>query len=249
MNYIKKHKLTVFVIFVYIVLIAFLFFLYKLFIGSSGLPVYGDRLDGIENVPITKEQKEKIVDEISKKDFVLKVTPPYLNGKILKVVVTVTDNAKLADSKALAATVIGVLDDEQKAFYDVEFFINKLYNCTIEATGKMDEDGNFIDNVEVKFASDLSKRDIKVEYGLSTKDDSEFNKKQSITVKDDGEHIIYGITKDKSGNSKCSIKIVKKSENVKANTTTIDTITVDRDFPTIGYLKAGTTAFSWAKTS
>ena len=113
----------------------------------------------------------------------------------------------------------------------------------------MNEDGEFLDDVEVNFVEDLSKSEFGIEYGLSTTDNGEFNKTQKITVKDDGEHIIYGITKDKSGNSKCSIKIVKKSENVKANTTTIDTITVDRDFPTIGYLKAGTTAFSWAKTS
>ena len=248
MDYIKKHKLTSFVILVYIVLIAFLYFLYKLFIGSSGLPVYGDRLDGIENVPITDEQIKQIKDELSKSDLVLKVTKPYLKGKILKVIVTVTDNSALAASKELAPKVLGFLDDDQKSFYDIEFFITKPYSCTIEATGKMDEDGEFIDDVEVKFVEDLSKSEFELDYGLSTTDNSEFNKTQKITVKDDGEHIIYGITKDKSGNSKCSIKIVKKAENAKANVTTIDTVTVDRDFPTIGYLKAGSSTFTWAKT-
>ena len=249
MDYIKKHKLTSFVILVYIIVIAFAFFLYKLFIGSSGLPVYGDRLDGIENVPITEDQIKQISDEISKSDFVLKVTKPYLKGKILKVIVTVTDNANLAASKELAPKVLSVLDDDQKAFYDIEFFVKKEYNCTIEATGKMDEDGEFIDDVEVKFTEDLSKSEFGIEYGMATADNGEFNKTQKITVKDDGEHIIYGITKDKSGNSKCSIKIVKKAEDVKAKETTINTITIDRDFPTIGYLKAGTTAFVWAKTT
>ena len=79
MEYIKNHKLTIFIIIVYIVLVAFAYFLYKLFIGSSGLPVYGDRLDGIEKVPITEEQIAQIKDEIEKEDFVLKVTKPYLN--------------------------------------------------------------------------------------------------------------------------------------------------------------------------
>lgn len=248
MNYIKKHKLTSFVILVYIILIAFLYFIYKLFIGSSGLPVYGDRLDGIENVPITDEQIDKISEEISKSDFVLKVTKPYLKGKILKVIVTVTDNANLAASKELAPKVLAVLDEDQKAFYDVEFFIKKPYNCTIEATGKMNEDGEFLDDVEVNFVEDLSKSEFGIEYGLSTTDNGEFNKTQKITVKDDGEHIIYGITKDKSGNSKCSIKIVKKTEDATANKVTINTITTERDFPTIGYVKAGTNTFVWAKT-
>ena len=249
MDYIKKHKLTSFVILVYIIVIAFLYFIYKLFIGSSGLPVYGDRLDGIENVPISDEQINKISEEISKSDFVLKVTKPYLKGKILKVVVTVTDNADLAASKELAPKVLSILDDDQKAFYDIEFFVKKEYNCTIEATGKMDEDGEFISDVEVKFVDDLSKSEFDLDYGLSTTDNGEFNKTQKITVKDDGEHIIYGITKDKSGNSKCSIKIVKKTEDATANKTTINTITIERNFPTIGYLKAGTTSFVWAKTA
>lgn len=249
MDYIRKHKLTSFVILVYIIVIGFAFFLYKLFIGSSGLPVYGDRLDGIENVPITDEQKDKIVEEISKNDFVLKVTRPYLKGKILKVVVTVTDNAELNASKELSNRVLEVLDNDQKAFYDVEYFVTKEYNCTLEATGKMDEDGNFLDDVEVKFLSDLSKDEFGVEYGLSTSDAVDYNKEQNYTVKDDGEHIIYGFTKDKSGESKCSIKIVKKTEESNTKETTINTISVDRDFPTIGYMKAGTGAFVWAKTS
>ena len=249
MNYIKKHKLTSFVILVYIILIAFLYFIYKLFIGSSGLPVYGDRLDGIENVPITDEQINKISEEISKSDFVLKVTKPYLKGKILKVIVTVTDNADLNASKELAPKVLGFLDEDQKAFYDIEFFIKKPYNCTLEATGKMDDEGNFVDDVEVKFLDDLSKSEFDIDYGLATTDNGEFNKTQKITVKDDGEHIIYGITKDKSGNSKCSIKIVKKAEEVKVDESTINTITIERDFPSIGYMKAGTNAFVWTKTA
>ena len=249
MNYIKKHKLTSFVILVYIIVIAFLYFIYKLFIGSSGLPVYGDRLDGIENVPITEEQINQISEEITKNDFVLKVTKPYIKGKVLKVIVTVADNSDLAKSKELSSKVIEILDDEQKAFYDVEFFIKKPYNCTIEATGKMDEEGVFLDDVEVKFVDDLSKSEFGIEYGLSTTDSNEFNSNQKITVKEDGEHIIYGITKDKSGNSKCSIKIVKKAENTSVSEVTIDTVTVERDFPTIGYMKAGTNKFSWAKTT
>ena len=249
MNYIKKHKLTSFVIFVYIILIAFVYFIYKLFIGSSGLPVYGDRLEGIENVPITDEQINKISEEITKSELVLKVTKPYLKGKILKVVVTVTDKATLAASKELAPLVLGVLDDDQKAFYDVEFFITKPYNCTIEATGKMNDEGEFIGDVEVNFVKDLSKSEFDIEYGLSTNDNGEFNKTQKITVKDDGEHIIYGITKDKSGDSKCSIKIVKKAEEANVSKSTINTVTVDRAFPTIGYMKAGTNNFVWAKTT
>ena len=249
MNYIKKHKLTAFVILVYIVVIAFAYFIYKLFIGSSGLPVYGDRLDGIENVPITDEQKSKIVEEISKSDYVIRVTDPYLNGKILKVIVTVSDFTDMKTSKELAVKVLEILDADQRAFYDVEFFVNKEYNCTLEATGKMDEDGNFIGDVEVKFLKDLSESKDKIEYGIGMTESPNYESGQNVTITDDGEHIVYGYIRDYIGETKCSIKIVKTSSEAVTEEVTINTASVDRDFPTIGYAKAGTDYYVWAKTS
>jgi hypothetical protein len=247
MNYIRKHKLTSFVILVYIIVVAFAYFLYKLFIGSSGLPVYGDRLDGIENVPITEEQIDKIVEELSKNEAIMKITRPYLNGKILKVVVTVSDGAELQPLKELDSKIYNILDADQRAFYDVEYFINKDYNCTFEAKGKMDEEGVFTSDVTVKFYEDLSKRDYDLEYGMSTADQVAYNKEQTYTIKEDGEFILFGFTKDKGKEDKCSIKIVRKAADLDVKETTINTKSVDRNFPSIGYLKAGTNAFVWTK--
>ena len=249
MEYIKKHKLTAFIILVYIIIVGFAYFIFKLFIGSSGLPVYGDRLDGIEDVPITEEQKDKIVEALTKDSYVLKVTRPYLNGKVLKVVITGADASTLDGAKNLAPQFLGVLDKDQRAFYDIEVFITKRYNCTLEATGKMDEDGFFVGDVTVKFKSDLSKSDLSVEYGLSKTNEVNYNKEQTIKITEDGEHIIYGFTKDKISGSTCSIKVVRKTSDAVAKETTIDTVSVDRNFPTIGYMKAGSNSFVWAKTS
>ena len=82
---------------------------------------------------------------------------------------------------------------------------------------------------------------------MSTTENVEYNKENSIKVTEDGETIVYAITKDKASETKCSIKIVKTKSEGKIVKSTI-TSKVDRDFPTIGYLKAGSTAFSWAKT-
>lgn len=246
MEYIKNHKLTVFIIIVYIIVVAFAYFLYKLFIGSSGLPVYGDRLDGIEDVPISEEQIENIKEEIEKTDFVLKVTKPYLNGKVLKVVIYVSDKAGIDPSKALAAKVSEILTEEQKAFYDVEVFLTKYYNCTLEATGKIDEDGNFIDDVTVKFSSDLSKNEFALDYGISNSDKVSYNKEQEYTIDKDGEYLIYGFTKEKMGESKCSIKIVIKKSDVDAIEDTINSVTT-QSFPLIGYKKYGTKDYVWTK--
>lgn len=247
MEYIKNHKLTIFIIIVYIVLVAFAYFLYKLFIGSSGLPVYGDRLDGIEKVPITEEQIAQIKDEIEKEDFVLKVTKPYLNGKVLKVIINVSDKAGVDASKALASKITAALDENQKEFYDIEVFLNKYYNCTLEATGDIDEDGNFVNDVIVKFSNDLSKNEFALDYGISNSNKVTYNKEQEFKIDKDGEYIIYGFTKDKMGEGSCSIKIVMKKSEAKASEDTINSITT-RAFPIIGYRKYGTKDFVWTKS-
>ena len=247
MEYIKKHKLTAFIILVYIIVIGFGFFIYNLFIGSSGLPVYGDRLDGIENVPITDEQKNTIVANLEKENNVIKVTEPYLTGKIFKVVITVTDDIDLAPGKKLADKVIEPLTDEQKEFYDVEVFIRKNYNCTLEATGKVDEDGNFVDDVKVKFLNDLSKVEGALDYGIMSKDSKEYNKEQNLTITEDGDHIVYGFVKDKASEYKCSIKVVKKSGEDSTESSTINSITT-RSYPIIAYRKQGVnSSFVWTK--
>lgn len=246
MEYIKKHKLTSFIILVYIIVIAFGFFVYNLFIGSSGLPVYGDRLDGIEDVPITEEQTKKIVSDLKSEKIVTKVKDPYLSGKIFKVIITVTDDADLKSGKALASKVTAVLTEEQKKFYDVEIFVTKEYSCTLEATGKVDEDGNFTDDVVVTFQKKLGDVESVLEYGMASKDSKDYNKETKITITKDGEHIIYGYTKDKGGEYKCSIKIVKKSAESAVKTETINSIK-SRNYPIIGYQKQGTNKIVWTK--
>lgn len=247
MGYIKKHKLTIFIIIVWIIVIGFFYFLYSLFIGSSGYPVYGDRLDGIEDVPITDEQISKIEEEIEKENFVLNVTKPYLTGKILKIVVTVADNAEEAKTKELTTKVVDVLTDDQKKFYDIEFYAKKYYNCSLEATGKIDEDGNFLDKVTVKFSDDLSKNEYALDYGISDKNDKNYNKEQSFTIEKDGEYTIYGFTKDKMGESTCSIKIIKKEADIDAEESTVSSVS-SQNFPIIGYRKYATDKFVWTKS-
>lgn len=239
--------MTTFIILVYIVFIGFGFFLYNMFIGSSGMPVYGDRLDGIENVPITADQLSKISDELSKSDLVLSVEKPYLNGKTLKVLFNVVDNADITKTKALTDIVKNNLTKEQNAFYDIEVFINKGYFCTLEAQGDMDENGVFTGNVEVRFKTNLGEDKNIVSYGLSTKNSKDYNNKQSLTIKDDGTYTIYGFVKDKGIETTCNIKIVKK--NGKSETT--KDILLSRttsSFPIIGYKRKATDTFIWTKS-
>lgn len=246
MNYIKKHKLTVFIILVYIIMVCFAFFIYNMFIGSSGLPVYGDRLDGINDVMISDKQFNDIKDELLKENFVVNVTKPYLNGKILKVIIYVADQAEIDPSKKLTDKITQVLTEEQNKYFDIEVYVTKYYNCELVTSGKTDEDGIFTESITVKFNDDLSKTDAVLEYGISKDSTVNYNKEQDIRIEEDGEYIIYGYTKDKLGESTCSIKVVKKASDVETTTTEISSLS-SPNFPIIGYRKAGTSNFIWTK--
>ncbi len=246
MDFIKKHKLTTFIIFVYIVIIGFLFFIYNMFIGSNGMPVYGDRLDGIDEVPITDEQYNKIVTDLSSETNVISVSEPKLSGKILNVIITVGDNVETASAKSLAEKVDNNLTEEQKKFYDIEVFIKKDYNCVLEATGPIDDEGNFTGDVMVKFSNDLSKNENINNYGISNSETVEYNKNQEYKITDDGTFVIYGFTQDKVGESKCSLKITKKTSEEIATEETIKSLT-NESFPIIGYKRKGTSEFVWTK--
>ncbi len=245
MDFIKKHKLTVFIIVAYTVVIVFGYFIYSLLIGSSGMPVYGDRLDGINSVPIKSEQYDKIVSDLTSENSVLEVERPSLNGKIFQVIITVGDQVSTSTAKSLANKVKSALTDEQNNFYDVQVFIKKNYSCTLEATGKIDEDGNFTEGLTVKFASDLSKNSLITDYGISASDSSDYNKKQSYDIVDDGTYTIYGFVKDKIGETKCNVKIVKKASD-EGSVGTVRTQN-EQNFPIIGYKRKATSDFVWTK--
>ena len=252
MGFIKKHKLTTFIIVLYIAAIIVAYFLYKIFMGSNGLPVYGDRLDGIEAVQITEEQKTKLKTDLMANEKVITVREPHLSGRTYDITIIVADSMPLDEAKNLSNIVTNSLTPEQNNFYDVQVFVNKKYSCTLVASGYANEEGVFTSDVAVKFEEDLSKDKEVLGYGLSRENNKDYNAKQNDKITADGEIVIYGFTKDKTGEASCSIKIVRKQpegNDNKENASKITTInsSVGENFPIIGYKRKGSQGYSWTK--
>ena len=247
MKYIREHKLTTFIILVFILFVIAGYVVMNYFDIGNNLPVYGDRLDGIDKVQITDEQKENLKKTILEQANVLD-TSINLRGKIYNVVILVGDNAPINDVKGYANLVKDSLTEDQNKYFDIQVFINKKYNCTLVASGKTDEEGNFTEAVTVKFEDDLKEEKFALNYGISNAETKDYNKKQEFTIKDDGEFVIYGFTQDKIGETVCSIKIVKKaaSEGATLKDTTISSATSE-NFPIIGYKRKATDNFIWTK--
>ena len=123
-NFIKNNKVTV-VAFIICVIFVILVFAVKLtFFPNEGTAIYGDRLDGIEEVEITYKQQEDIIKSLEDKDEVKKVSCD-IKGRTLNVLITVNDDVELDPAKALTSSITDNLEEDQTSYYDIQVFISK----------------------------------------------------------------------------------------------------------------------------
>lgn len=85
---------------------------------------YGNRLDGINKISFTRNDKSSITKFISDND---KVTEAKLNihGKIVNVIFNVKEDTSLDDAKKIASESLEKFSDDVKNFYDIEYIITK----------------------------------------------------------------------------------------------------------------------------
>ena len=123
-NFIKNNKVTV-VAFIICVIFVILVFAVKLtFFPNEGTVIYGDRLDGIEEVEITDKQQEDIIKSLEDKDEVKEVSCD-IKGRTLNVLITVNDDVELDPAKALTSSITENLEENQTTYYDIQVFISK----------------------------------------------------------------------------------------------------------------------------
>ena len=123
MEFIKKHKLGVIITTFGLLFLILVFFGIKgLFYSGSGRDVYGNRLEGIKDVPIASEHIETIKTSLLETKKVNTVTY-YLKGKIMQFHVDVMADVDLNNGKSIADKIIETLDVDVKKFYDIQVFL------------------------------------------------------------------------------------------------------------------------------
>ncbi len=123
MDFIKKNKLTVFIVgCVVVCVIALLITFYFLFFKGSSNNKYGDRLDGIDQVSIEAEKIGDIENSIKSKSSVISVSH-NLEGRLLNFTIEVSSSTKKATAKKLVSPISSKLSKDQLSFYDVQVFI------------------------------------------------------------------------------------------------------------------------------
>lgn len=116
----KKQKKMILIGIIVVVVILGLLFLKSLFFVKQDR-VYGNRLDGIEDVEVS----ESVMDEMASvfKDVEgVKSTDARENGKIINLLIDVGDTTDFNKLKEASNEVYKKLDKDQRKFYDVQVF-------------------------------------------------------------------------------------------------------------------------------
>lgn len=123
-NSLKSNKYTCIILIAFVFLIIICYGAYKFLFPNIGRPVYGNRLDGIENVEITNNQMKELEKKLNESEFV-KTCSSSLSGRTFNVIITVNDDTSSDNAKSLTEIVKASLEKEQQEYFDIQVFIKK----------------------------------------------------------------------------------------------------------------------------
>lgn len=129
MSFIRKNKFVIIAIGVFLILVVLVFQIATMFFPEEGTALYGDRLDGIEEVELSNSKLTKIESNL-KSDGAVKEADVSVAGKIVEVIITVQDDTSVDTAKALNTKVLDSLSNKEKKIYDIQIFVKKDSEAT-----------------------------------------------------------------------------------------------------------------------
>lgn len=129
MSFIRKNKFVIIAIGVFLILVVLGFQIATMFFPEEGTALYGDRLDGIEEVELSNSKLTKIESNL-KSDGAVKEADVSVAGKIVEVIITVQDDTSVDTAKALNTKVLDSLSNKEKKIYDIQIFVKKDSEAT-----------------------------------------------------------------------------------------------------------------------
>lgn len=123
MTFIKKNKFKIITSLVILILLTIIFIgIKELIFPNNNKDLYGNRLDGIEEVLVTDVRLNDLIAEIKEEEFVENVKS-NIQGRLVNVIVTVEPNADEIKAKALSEKFVSNFSSEELEYYDFQFFL------------------------------------------------------------------------------------------------------------------------------
>lgn len=131
-KYLKENKtLAILFIIAIVCIVVSGVLLFQYFYFGSGGTKYGSRLEGIENVQINDENKNRIVSNLESVDKVERASM-NITGKRIDIKIVFKSDATLTEAQNVALLSLDNFSEEEKKFYDFEFTIKQEASETTE---------------------------------------------------------------------------------------------------------------------
>ena len=122
-NFFKTHKKQCMIGGIAFLVIFFLILIWLFIVPVFSNNKYGDRLDGIKDHKISSDTVKDIEDSLKENDKLTDVT--YNNeGRILDLIITVSNDMSTEDAKKLGDTILDKISDDDKKYYDIQILID-----------------------------------------------------------------------------------------------------------------------------
>lgn len=95
---------------------------YKYFYGGASSSKYGERLDGIDAHPLSENLEEEISSLYKDENTINKVSVD-VKGRIIYIIIDFGKTLKVATAKDLAVKSITKIDENNLAYYDIQFIL------------------------------------------------------------------------------------------------------------------------------
>lgn len=123
-NLILRHKFLTLIAIVSIVVTGILaYFFFNMFIGGNN--DYGNRLDGISKVEISKSDMKELKKILEEKAEVSEASV-RVQGKIIYINIVFNNDVNLDTAKGIANETLNSFDDDEKAYYDFGYFLTQV---------------------------------------------------------------------------------------------------------------------------
>lgn len=131
-NWIKNNRGFTVIILLALVLVIILTIIFISLLKGNSSSKYGNRLDGIDDVKISKEEYDSVKKEVTDTDLVEDVSI-RLQGKIVYTTIVLKSDTSVDKAKEIAGNTIDNYTEDELKYYDFSYFLkwNKEEEITV----------------------------------------------------------------------------------------------------------------------
>ncbi|MDD2181002.1 MAG: hypothetical protein PHW32_01395 [Bacilli bacterium] len=123
MDFVKKHKIKIILLFVFVLLMIFAFIgIKQLLYPDARKDLYGRRLEGIEEFAVDNNRLKEISGKLEKEEKIEKINY-NLSGRIINFIIKLDGDVDLITSQSFADKVLENFEEDEKKYFDFQVYL------------------------------------------------------------------------------------------------------------------------------